>query len=45
MYVTLTCGHVQQKRSYRRFLVGESVACHECTIRARDAQPVFEGMF
>ena len=45
MFCSLTCSHVQQKRSYRRFLIGESIVCEQCTAAARDAQPAFEGMF
>jgi hypothetical protein len=45
MFCSLTCGHVQQKRSYRRFLVGEAIVCELCTAAAHTAQPAFEGMF
>jgi hypothetical protein len=45
MFCSLTCGHVQQKRSYRRFLVGEAIDCEICTAAAHTAQPAFEGMF
>jgi hypothetical protein len=45
MFCSLTCGHVQQKRSYRRFLVGEAIVCELCSSAALTAQPALPGMF